>query len=99
MYCHGYGSLDNVALGYGIIFANDFFEFNEWRNLPQKEKDKRIDAIFAGVKVEAEKVRSWLDDKKIILTGEVNEFGHYGYLNNRTSDEKKPTGYSVIKIE
>jgi hypothetical protein len=99
MYCDGYGFLDNIGMGYGLTFANDFFEFKDWINLPIDEKNKRINAIYEGVKAEAEKVQDWFDRKKIILTGEVDEIGHYGYIDNRTIEEKKPTGYSVINLD
>lgn len=99
MYCDGYGFLDNIGMGYGMTFANDFFKFKDWLNLPKEEKDRRVNAIYDGVKAEAEKVQDWFDRKKIILTGEVNEIGHHGYIDNRTVDEKKPTGYSVINLD
>jgi hypothetical protein len=99
LYCHGYGFLDNIGMGYGLTFANDFFEFKDWINLPTDEKNRRVNAIYEGVKAESEKVQGWFDRKKIILTGEANEIGHYGYIDNRTVEEKKPTGYSVINLD
>lgn len=99
LYCDGYGFLDNIGMGYGMTFANDFFEFKDWMNLPIDEKNRRINAIYGGVKAEAEKVQHWFDNKKIILTGEVDEIGHYDYIDNRTIEEKKPTGYSVINVD
>ncbi|OAQ38506.1 hypothetical protein A5893_13860 [Pedobacter psychrophilus] len=99
MYCDGYEFLDNIGMGYGLTFANEFFEFKDWMNLPIDEKSRRVNAIYKGIKTEAEKVQDWFDRKKIILTGEVDEIGHYGYIDNRTIEEKKPTGYSVINLD
>ncbi len=99
LYCDGYGFLDNIGLGYGLTFATDFYEFTDWTKLSPEEKNKRIETINTGVKTEAEKVRDWLDRKKIVLTGEVDDNGHFDYIDNRTTEEKKPTGYSTIKLD
>jgi len=99
LYCDGYGFLDNIGLGYGLTFANDFFEFTDWTKLPTDEKNRRIEAIYSGVKAEAEKVQDWLDREKVVLTGEVDELGHFDYIDNRTEEEKKPTGYSVMNLD
>lgn len=98
LYCDGYGFLDNIGLGYGLTFANDFYEFTDWTNLSPEQKSERIEAIYDGVKSEAENVRGWLDKKKVVLTGEVDDIGHYIYIDNRTKEERKPTGYFVINL-
>lgn len=98
LYCDGYGFLDNIGLGYGLTFANDFYEYTDWTKLSSEEKNKRIEAIYSGVKTETEKIRGWLDTKKVVLTGVVDDIGHYNYIDNRTTEEKKPTGYSVINL-
>lgn len=99
MYCDGYYFLDNIGLGYGLTFANDFYEIKDWLDLPKDEKERRVNEVYDGVKSEAEKVQDWIDRKKIILTGEVDEIGHYSYIDNRSSEEKIPTGYSVISSD
>jgi len=99
LYCDGYGFLDNIGLGYGLTFANDFFEFTDWTKLPTDEKNRRVEAIYNGVKAEAEKVQDWLDREKVVLTGEVDELGHFDYIDNRTEEEKKPTSYSVMNLD
>ena len=62
--------------------------------LSSEEKNKRIEAIYDGVKYEAEKVRCWLDKKKVVLTGDVDDIGNYNYIDNRTTEEKKSTTYN-----
>lgn len=55
-----------------------------------------------------EQVIYWLETKKIILTGEQDEIGHYEYEDLRTEEEKKSklwitvsedkeTGFSISK--
>jgi hypothetical protein len=98
LYCDGYNFLDNIGLGYGLTFANDFYEFTDWMKLSQEQKNERIEAIYDCVKSEAETVRDWLVKNKIVLTGEVDEIGHFDYIDNRTTEEKEPTGYSVMNL-
>ncbi len=99
LYCDGYSFLDNIGLGYGLTFANDFYEFTEWTKLSPEQKNERNEEIYGGVKSEAERVRDWLDKKKVVLTGVVDDIGHFDYIDNRTTEEKKPTGYSVINLD
>ena len=99
LYCDGYSFLHNIGLGYGLTFANDFYEFTDWIKLSQGEKNRRIDAIYNGVKSEAEKVREWLDRKNVVLTGEVDDNGRFDYIDNRTTEERRPTGYSVMNLD
>jgi hypothetical protein len=99
LYCDGYGFLDNIGLGYGLTFANEFYEFADWTKLSSEHKNERIEATYDGVKFEAEKVRDWLEKKKVVLTGEVDDIGHFDYIDNRKTQEKKPTGYSVMNLD
>jgi hypothetical protein len=99
LYCSGYSFLDNIGLGYGLTFANDFYDFSDWTKLSPEEKNNRIEAAFDEVKSEAEKVRNWLDIKKVILTGEMDDIGHLQYIDNRTTEERKPTSYSVMNLD
>ena len=98
LYCDGYYFLDNIGIGYGLTFADDFYDFTDWTKLPTYEKTKRIEAIYEGVKSEAEKLRDLLHRKKVILTGEVDNLGHFDYIDKRKAEEKKPIGYSVMNI-
>ncbi len=99
LYCKGYGFLDNIGLGYGMTFADEFYEYKDWIKLSPEEKKQRIETIYDNVKTEAEKVYVWLEQEKVLLTGEMNNFGLLDYIDNRTTEEKKPTGYSVIRLD
>ena len=99
LYCHGYYFLDNLAFGYGLTFSNDFYEFKDWIKLSSEEKNKRINDVYDGVKIEAEKVREWLENRKVILTGERDEMNYHKFVDNRTEIEKQPTSYQIFKNE
>jgi hypothetical protein len=96
LYCRGYRFFDSIGIDYGLTFADDFYEFVDWEELTTYEKNKRINQVYEKVKAEAEKIQYWLDKEKIRLTGEIDETGHYQYIDNRTDEEKKPEAFPAI---
>ncbi len=60
LYCYGYGFLNNLGLGHGLTFANDFYELADWIKLSPEQKNERIEAIYDDVKFEAEKFETGL---------------------------------------
>lgn len=99
LYCLGYNFFDNLGLGYGLTFSEDFWDYSDWVNLTNEQKEKRIDQIYSGVKKEAEFVLNWIEEGKIVPTGETDNIGHYGYIDNRTDTERKLRTVETIKIE
>jgi len=99
LYCSGYNFFDNLGLGYGLTFSEDFWDYSDWENLTYLQKEKRIDRIYPGVKKEAEFVLNWIDEGKIVPTGETDNIGNYGYIDNRTETERKLRTVETIKIE
>jgi hypothetical protein len=99
LYCSGYNFFDNLGMGYGLTFANDFFDFSDWTNLTDNQQNQRIEKIYGGVKKEAGLVLEWINCGKIILTGEVDEIDHYEYIDKRTETERKLRTIETIEIK
>ncbi|WP_162051337.1 hypothetical protein [Pontibacter pamirensis] len=99
LYCSGYNFFNNLGLGYGLTFSEDFWDYNEWEKLTKSEKENRIDRIYVGVKKEAELVLNWLDEENIVPTGEMDDIGHYEYIDKRTDTERKLRTVETIEIE
>jgi len=97
MYCDGYGFLDNLGLGYGLVTTVPPSEYgaDSWEKLESSEQKKLIEGFYPSVREEAEKVISWLDTGKIIITGHKGGFQGIQYTDSRTPKEKEPTGYNV----
>ena len=97
LYCDGYGFLDNLGLGYGLAVTVPPSEYSadSWNELKSPEQKKLIEGFYPSVREEAEKVISWLDDRKIVITGHDGDFQGIQYTDLRTSEEKEPTGYKV----
>ncbi|MCB9043279.1 MAG: hypothetical protein H6554_05895 [Chitinophagales bacterium] len=99
LYCMGYCFFDQLGFGYGLMFSEDFWEYSDWENLAPEQKKNRVDQIFENVKQEAELILKWLDEGKIVLTGEADDLGHYGYIDNRSDTSRKPSTDEIIEIE
>lgn len=99
LYCYGYSFFYNLGLGYGLTFSEDFFDYTEWENLSADQKENRINKIYPGVKREAELVLSWMEQGKLILTGERDELGHYDYIDKRSPFEKDHRNIDVGFVE
>ncbi len=97
MYCDGYGFLDNLGLGYGLAVSvpPSDYRADSWDELESVEQKKLIEGFYPGVREEAEKVVSWLDTSKIVITGHDGDFQGIQYTDSRTPEEKEPTGYKV----
>ena len=83
LYCDGYKFLDNIGIGYGLGL-----------NCPD-EYNVNIDDFYPDIRHEAEKVLSWLEERKIVITGHSGQYQGIEYEDLRTGNERKPTGYTV----
>ncbi|WP_421754103.1 hypothetical protein [Croceimicrobium sp.] len=99
LYCSGYSFFHNLGLGYGLTFSEDFWNFSDWEILTSEQKNGRIDRIYPGVKREAELILQWIDEGKIVLNGEKDEFGQYQFLDKRTNTEEELRTLEKIEIE
>lgn len=97
LYCKGYSFFDNLGLGYGLSVEVDGINNYEetWDHLGKTEQRNLLHSFYPDIDIEIKKVISWLDTKKIILTGIKDKYNHFEYIDNRTELEKQPTGYKV----
>ncbi len=93
LYCgDGYCFLESLGLAYGLAVRvpPSGYSSNCWEELSHEEQSKLINSLLLGAIDEAQKVLSWLDEDKIVITSEQDELGHYLYIDRRTEEEKKP---------
>jgi|SRR5579871_3757449 len=94
LYCKGYNFMDNLGLGYGLAVEVPYSQADYWDELNDEQQKNLLDSFYPQLNVEIEKVISWLEEGKIILTGNKDNYNHYfDYADNRTEDEKRPTAY------
>ena len=92
LYCKGYNFLQDLGLGIGLaveVPGVNNTTAETWDELTTKQQKKLLDSFSPDLEECIEQVIDWLETKKIILTGEQDEIGHYGYEDFRTEDEKK----------
>jgi hypothetical protein len=111
LYCKGYNFFQDLGLGIGLAIevpkVNNM-NADTWDELTSEQQKEHLDGFSPQLEECIEEVIYWLETKKIILTGEQDEIGHYEYEDYRTVEEKKSkfwvtvsedkvTGFSVSK--
>jgi len=101
LYCKGYNFFDNLGLGYGLrVEVPGINNYEEtWNDLNEEEQNTLLNSFYPDLETEINKVISWLDTGKVILTGIKDEYNHFEYIDNRTESEKQLTGYKVATID
>ncbi len=94
LYCNGYGFLQDLGLGFGL--AVELPQVNNstagtWDELTSQQQKKLLESFSPELEECIEQVIAWLETRQIILTGEQNEIGLYGYEDFRTASERKST--------
>lgn len=91
LYCKGYIFLQDLGLGYGLMVQVPPSKYSKdnWNDLREDEKQDLIDSFYPEIDEVIQRVIDWLTNKRIVLTGEQDEIGHYYYQDFRTEDEKK----------
>jgi hypothetical protein len=91
LYCDGYSFLNTLGLGFGLSMCvlPKPFKVEHWRELPKDELTKLIQNLpQLIINYEVDLVLRWLDEDAIILTGDLDQFNHYKYVDNRNDAEK-----------
>lgn len=98
LYCNGYGFLQVLGLRYGLAmtYLPAPYKVERWDELTQPELAGLVNSFSPDLEEQLNRVQGWLDNGKIILTGETNELGHYEYIDNRTSNERESALTSSI---
>jgi hypothetical protein len=91
LYCDGYYFLDDLGLGYGLMFTvpPSKFQVDTWDKLRLDQKSEYINELFPKIEKEVLKVKDWIANGKIVLTSEKDELNRYCYSDFRTDMEKK----------
>jgi hypothetical protein len=92
LYCNGFYFLDTLGLGYGLAITvpSSSYSSESWQELADEEKEELLSSILPDALKEAQKVLTWLNEGKIIITNKQDELGHYLYLDKRTEETKDP---------
>jgi hypothetical protein len=88
-YCRGYSFLTSLGMGYGLYMTYlQQYGGKHWSKLTAPQLEELVESFSPALEAEIEQVERWLDNGKIVLTGEQDELGHYDYVDYRTTTEK-----------
>ena len=99
LYCKGYNFMDNLGLGYGLAVEVPYSQANSWYDLTIEQKNQLLDSFYPAIETEIQKVISWLDNGKVLLTGIKDNYNHFEYIDNRSDEEKKATAFKVASFD
>ena len=92
LYCKGYNFLQDLGLEIGLaveVPRVNNTTADTWDELTTEQQKELLNSFSPELEDYIEQVIYWLETKKIILTGEQDEIGHYDYEDLRTEEERK----------
>ena len=96
--CKGYNFFENLGIDFGLAIEVPRVEntsANNWDELTKEQQLNLLDSFYPDLEIEIEKVIYWLDNSKIILTGNKDEYNDFEYIDNRTEIEKQPLVFKL----
>lgn len=99
LYCKGYSFFQDLGLGIGLaveVPRVNNTTVNTWDELTTEQQKELLDSFSPELEDCIEQAINWFETKKIILTGEQNDLGHYEYQDLRTEKEKKSHLWVIV---
>lgn len=100
LYCKGYYFLQDLGLTFGLAVEVPTKLNNPpvdtWDDLTTKQQKEILDSFSPKLEECLELAIYWLETKKIILIGEQDDVGRYGYEDFRTEEEKKSKFWTAV---
>ena len=99
LYCDGYHFLRDIGVGFGLLLIVPNIEntaADTWEELTIEQKKNLLDSFSPKLEECIARAINWLEEKKIILTGEQDAGRHYIYEDLRTAVEKKSQVWAKI---
>ena len=81
LYCKGYNFLGNLGESYGLTIQVPYPETKNWEALSTAEQREILNSFYPQIEIEIRKVIDWLESGKIVLTGNVSEYGTYEFID------------------
>ncbi|GHA66965.1 hypothetical protein [Pontibacter akesuensis] len=99
LYCKGYDFLNDLGLGYGLTVEvpPSKYKAETWEEMTEIEKKELIESFYPQLQSDIERAITWIEDGKIILSGNTDEMGHHEYEDLRTEEEKKSTVWTEVE--
>ena len=95
LYWKGYDFLNDLAMRYGLQVEVPYELADSWDQLSQHEQHTLLNSFYPHLPIDIQRVIGWLENEQVVLTGKQNEYGHYLFIDNRTTEERKSRYESV----
>lgn len=92
LYCCGYSFLEDLGLRYGLVVSSPMIvggTHDDWEKLSIAEQQRILAEFYPGLDRVLERMIAWLREGTIVLTGDTDEIGHYGFVDNRTIEQRR----------
>ncbi|EMO78644.1 hypothetical protein ORQ95_11975 [Leptospira kirschneri] len=99
LYCKGYYFLNILGISFGLNLMSPR-EYNYDKNISELIKSEQIklaNALYPEIIYHVNLIQNFLKDKKIIVTGKLDDSNNYEYIDNRTEVEKAQTEFRNIE--
>lgn len=96
LYGKGYGFLNDLALRYGLRVEVPYELADSWDQLSQHQQETLLNSFYPNLPADIERVIGWLENEQVVLTGIQDEYDHYVYIDNRSTEERKSRYESVV---
>lgn len=86
LYCKGYRFLQELGISYGLEVEAPRVgnsTADNWEELTSKEQEDLLNGFSPRLDECLEEAIRLLETKKIVLTGQQNDWGHFSYYDNR----------------
>lgn len=92
LYCKGYSFFQDLGIGIGLAIevprVNNATA-DTWDKLTEQQQKELLASFSPELEECIDQAIYWLETKKILLTGEQDEFRHYNYEDYRTEEDRK----------
>ncbi len=99
LYCRGYWFLQDLGLTFGLRVdcpRPSSTSNVAWDQLPKEERRSILEGFQPDLDNAIDRVVGWLEAKKIVLTGAQDDLGHYGFIDNRSEEEKRSAFFEQV---
>lgn len=101
LYCKGYSFLQILGLGYGLNLTcpREYNYDKHISDLIEPEQIKLANALYPEIVFHVHLIQKFINDKKIIITGKLDDFNNYEYIDNRNEEEKAQTEFRHVETK
>ncbi|WP_210410113.1 hypothetical protein [Leptospira selangorensis] len=89
LYCKGYYFLQKLGLEYGLLLDYPSeYGYKNLSELSESEQFRLADVFYPEIVYHVKLIRKSIEDGKILVTGKLDDYNNYIYIDNRNEEER-----------